>query len=104
MCLPMANQKIKNMKRTSGSYVHLGHPCQIRPTGMEPRVGTPIFKPTLILRVRETLNKSAFYGERAQLCDAGINKINVLTPLILPQKFPHLFNQPFLRRRAFLSR
>jgi hypothetical protein len=100
----MANQKIKNMERTSGSYGHLGHPCQIRPTGMEPRVGTPIFKRTLILRVRETLNKSAFYGERAQLCDAGINKINVPTPLILPQKFPHLFNQPFLRRRAFLSR
>ncbi len=104
MCLPMANQKIKNMKRTSGSYGHLGHPCQIRPTGMEPRVGTPIFKPTLILRVRETLNKSTFYGEPAQLCDAGINKINVLPPLILPQKFPHLFNQPFLRRKAFLSR
>jgi hypothetical protein len=27
---------------------------------------------------RETLNKSAFYGEPAQLCDAGINNIKVL--------------------------
>jgi hypothetical protein len=46
---------------------------------------------------RETLNKSAFYGEPAQLCDAGINKINALTRLILPQKFTHLFNQRFHR-------
>jgi hypothetical protein len=45
---------------------------------------------------RETLNKPAFYGEPAQLCDAGINKIKVLAPLILPQKFLHLFNQRFL--------
>jgi hypothetical protein len=44
----------------------------------------------------ETLNKSAFYGEPAQLCDAGINKIKVLAPLSLPQKFLHLFNQRFL--------
>jgi hypothetical protein len=51
----------------------------------------------LLCFVRETLNKSAFYGEPAQLCDAGINKINALTRLILPQKFPHLFNQRFLR-------
>jgi hypothetical protein len=33
---------------------------------------------------RETLNKSAFYGEPAQLCDAGINKIKVFAPLALP--------------------
>jgi hypothetical protein len=39
------------------------------------------------------LNKSAFCGEPAQLCDAGINKIKVLAPLILPQTFLHLFNQ-----------
>ncbi len=45
----------------------------------------------------ETLNKSAFYGEPAQLCDAGINQIKVLAPLILPQKFLHLFNQRFPR-------
>jgi hypothetical protein len=42
------------------------------------------------------LNKSAFYGKPAQLCDAGINKINALTRLILPQKFPCLLNQRFL--------
>ena len=32
-----------------------------------------------ILKVgfRETLNKSRFYGEPAQLCDVGINKIKV---------------------------
>jgi hypothetical protein len=42
------------------------------------------------------LNKSGFYGEPAQLCDAGINKIKVLAPLILPQKLLHLFNQRFL--------
>ena len=53
--------------------------------------------PTLI---RETLNKSAFYGEPAQLCDAGINKIKVLAPLIFPQTFPHLFNQRFLSRNS----
>jgi len=41
---------------------------------------------------RETRNKSAFYGEPAQLCDAGINKIKALTPFILPQKFLYLFN------------
>ena len=44
---------------------------------------------------RETLDKSTFYGEPAQLCDAGISKIKVLAPLILLQKFPHLFNQRF---------
>jgi hypothetical protein len=47
--------------------------------------------------LRETLNKSAFYGEPAQLCDAGINKIKVLAPLSLPQTFLHLFNQRFLK-------
>jgi hypothetical protein len=46
--------------------------------------------------VWETLNGSTFYGEPAQLCDAGISKIKVLAPLILPQKFPHFFNQRFL--------
>ncbi|MBM3336347.1 MAG: hypothetical protein FJY60_01435 [Betaproteobacteria bacterium] len=44
----------------------------------------------------ETLIKSMFYGEPTQLCDAGMNKIKVLAPLILLQKFPHLFNQYFL--------
>ena len=44
---------------------------------------------------REMLNKSAFDGEPASLRDAGINKINVLAPLILPQKFLHLFAQHF---------
>ena len=38
----------------------------------------------------EKLNKVAFYGEPAQLCDAEITKIKGLAPLILPQKFPHL--------------
>jgi len=47
-------------------------------------------------RIRETLIKWAFYGEPAQLCDAGMNKIKGLAPLILPQTFPHLFNQHFL--------
>jgi hypothetical protein len=47
------------------------------------------------VRFREALNKFAFYGEPAQLCDAGINKIKALVPLILPQKFLHLFNQRF---------
>jgi hypothetical protein len=42
------------------------------------------------------LNKSGFYGEPAQLCDAGINQIKVLAPVILPQKLLHLFNQRFL--------
>jgi hypothetical protein len=51
------------------------------------------------MEVRETLDKSAFYGEPAQLCDAGINKIKVLAPLILPQTFLHLFNQRFLRKQ-----
>ncbi len=45
----------------------------------------------------ETLNKSAFYVEPAQLCDAGINQIKVLAALSLPQKFLHLFNQRFAR-------
>ena len=48
----------------------------------------------------ETLNKSAFYGEPAQPCDAGINKIKGLAPLNLPQKFLHLFNQRFPRTRS----
>jgi len=43
-----------------------------------------------------TLIKSTFYGEPAQLCDAGMNKIKGLASLILLQKFPHLFNQHFL--------
>jgi hypothetical protein len=47
------------------------------------------------VRFREALNKFAFYGEPAQLCDAGINKIKALVLLILPQKFLHLFNQRF---------
>jgi hypothetical protein len=42
---------------------------------------------------RQALNKLAFYGEPAQLCDAGVNQIKVLAPLILPQKFLGLFNQ-----------
>jgi len=49
--------------------------------------------------VREALNKTAFYGEPAQLCDAGINKIKALAPLILPQKFPYLFNQCLLGKK-----
>jgi len=44
----------------------------------------------------ETLIKSTFYGEPAQLCDAGMNKIKGLAPLIVPQTCPHLFNQHFL--------
>jgi len=51
------------------------------------------------MTARETLIKSTVYGEPAQLCDAGMNKIKVLTPLILPQKFPHLFNQHFLSHK-----
>jgi len=43
------------------------------------------------------LNKSAFYGEPAQLCDAGINKIKASAPLVLPQKFPNFFNLRFPR-------
>ena len=45
---------------------------------------------------RETLNKCVFYGEPAQLCDAGINTIKVLASLIVLWKFPHLFNQRFI--------
>jgi hypothetical protein len=52
---------------------------------------------------KETLNKSAFYGEPAQQCDAGIHKIKVLAPLILPQKFLHLFNQRFLKSLVMLD-
>jgi hypothetical protein len=43
------------------------------------------------------LHKSAFYGEPAQLCDAGMNKIKVLASLISPQRFPNLFTQCFRR-------
>jgi hypothetical protein len=50
----------------------------------------------------EPLNKSAFYGAPAPLHDAGINKINALEPLSLPQKFLHLFNQRFPRRHSAL--
>jgi len=50
----------------------------------------------LVPRLRETLNKSAFYGEPAQLCDAGSSKINGLPQLIQVQKFLFLFNQHFL--------
>jgi hypothetical protein len=46
--------------------------------------------------IRGTLNKSAFYGEPAQLCDAAVNEIKVLAPLISSQKFLHLFTQRFL--------
>jgi hypothetical protein len=58
--------------------------------------GVRILNDSKKFQLKETLNKSAFYGEPAQLCDAGINKINALTRLILPQKFTHLFNQRFL--------
>ncbi len=47
------------------------------------------------MKLGEMLNKSAIYGEPAPQCDAGINQIKVLAPLILPQKFLHLFNQRF---------
>jgi len=50
----------------------------------------------ITINLGEMLNKSAFYGEPAQLWDVGINKINALTRLILPQKFLYLFNQRFL--------
>ena len=49
------------------------------------------------MKLREMLNKSAFFGEPAQLCDAGINQIHVLATLSLPQKLLHLFNQRLLR-------
>ncbi len=52
---------------------------------------------------KETLIKSTFYGEPAQLCDAGMNKIKVLAPLILPQKFPHLFNQHFPKNCFYVN-
>jgi hypothetical protein len=56
----------------------------------------------------ETPNKSAFYGEQAQLCDAGIHRINALALLILAQKFLHLLKQRFpraspSRERALMS-
>lgn len=50
--------------------------------------------------IRETLNKSAFYGKPGQRCDAGIDRIKVLAALIFPQKFPHLFNQRLLRTKS----
>ena len=37
----------------------------------------------LLRLAKETLNKRAFYGEPVQLCEAGINKIKALAPLIL---------------------
>ncbi len=49
------------------------------------------------MKLGEMLNKSAIYGEPAPQCDAGINQIKVLAPLILPPKFLHSFNQRFLR-------
>jgi len=39
---------------------------------------------------RETLDKSALYGEPASPCDSGINKINAVAPLILPREFLRL--------------
>jgi hypothetical protein len=48
------------------------------------------------MKLGEMLNKSAFYGEPAPQCDAGINQIKVLAQFILPQKFLHLFNQRLL--------
>jgi hypothetical protein len=52
------------------------------------------------VKIKEALNSSAFYGEPAQLCDTGINKIKVLAPLVLPQKLQHLFKQRFLALHA----
>jgi hypothetical protein len=52
---------------------------------------------------RKTLNKSAFCGEPARVCDAGISQIKVLAPLILPQKFLHLFNQRFHRSAVLIT-
>ena len=52
----------------------------------------------IVPKVREMLNKSTVYGEPAQLCDAGIDKIRGLAPLILPKKFPHLFNWRYLQQ------
>ncbi len=41
---------------------------------------------------RETLNRPTFYGEPAQLCDAGTGMIKGLAPITLPQKFLGFFN------------
>ena len=45
--------------------------------------------------MRETLNKSTFYGKPPQLYEAAINKIKVLASLILP-KVSALKNQRLL--------
>jgi hypothetical protein len=42
------------------------------------------------------LNKSTFYGEPAQLCDARASNIKDLAPFGSLKKFPVLFNQRFL--------
>jgi hypothetical protein len=47
--------------------------------------------------MRDTLNKSTFYGGSAKLCDAGPVKIKDVSRLIFPRKFPGLLNQCFLR-------
>ena len=47
--------------------------------------------------LRETLNKSTFCGEPAQLCDAGPRQIKDVASLSNPKKCPVLFNQRFLR-------
>ena len=46
---------------------------------------------------RETLNRPTFYGEPAQLCDAGTGMIKGSAPITLPQKFLGFFNQRLIR-------
>ena len=45
------------------------------------------------LKLVETLHEAPFYGEPAQLCDAGFSKIKGLSQLIVVKKFLFLFRQ-----------
>ena len=47
------------------------------------------------------MNKSAFYGQPAQLCDAEIKKIKLLAPLTLHKKFLHLLDKRFAPRNRY---
>jgi hypothetical protein len=56
-----------------------------------------------LVRFRETPNKSAFYGNSAQLCVKAVWRIKALTSFFQPQKFAVLFNQRLLAYKLFTA-
>jgi len=47
------------------------------------------------MRIREALNKPAYYNEPVSPCDAGLSKHKKLVRLSVPQNFPGFSTSPY---------